>query len=70
MSHSGIVKWYDIDKNFGFIIEDGVENEEIFVHKTNILTLDQSLDKDQRVTFDVERKNNKLQATNVKPLDE
>lgn len=70
MFRQGTVKWYDDNKKYGFIIEDGVEHENIFFHKSNILTEDQSLDKDQRVQFDVRKGKRGLEAFDVKPLNE
>ena len=69
MFRQGIVKWYDPNKHFGFITEDGVENEDIFFHSSGILTLDQSIDNGTRVSFDVKNGAKGLEATNVKPLD-
>lgn len=69
MFHQGTVKWYDMNKHFGIIIEDGVEKEEIFFHKSNILT-DEVLEKDQRVSYDVKNTPKGLEAIEVKPLEE
>jgi len=69
MFRQGTVKWYDDNKHYGFIIEDGVESENIFFHKSNILTEDQILEKDQRVEFDVKKGNRGLEAIKIKPLN-
>ncbi|OGN64897.1 MAG: hypothetical protein A2888_03535 [Chlamydiae bacterium RIFCSPLOWO2_01_FULL_28_7] len=68
--HFGTVKWFSPDEHFGFLIEDGVEKEEIFFHQTNILTLDTILENGDRVSFEVEYKNKKLQAIKIQPLEE
>jgi len=70
MFRQGIVKWYDDKKRFGFITEDGVENEDIFFHKSNIASEDQIFDKGQRVEFDVKKGEKGLEAIEVKPLNE
>ncbi|CAH2466922.1 cold-shock protein [Bacillus sp. S4] len=60
----GKVKWFNADKGFGFIErEDG---EDVFVHFSAI-QIDgfKSLDEGQSVTFEVEKGQRGLQATNV-----
>ncbi len=70
MFRQGTVKWFDPDKHYGFITEDGIENEDLFVHKSNILTEDQVLEKGQRVEFDIKKGERGLEAIDVKPLTE
>lgn len=70
MFRQGIVKWYDNDKHYGFIIEDGVKNENLFFHKSSILTEDQALEEGQRVQFDVQKGKKGLEAIKVSPLNE
>jgi len=70
MFRQGTVKWYDDKKHFGFIVEDGVEGENIFFHKSNIASEGQILDKDQRVEFDVKKGNKGLEAIDVRLLNE
>ncbi|MBN2480015.1 MAG: cold shock domain-containing protein [Parachlamydiales bacterium] len=70
MFRQGTVKWYNPEKNYGFLVEDGVENEELFFHKTNILTTDKAVDKGQRVSFDVKKTERGLEATDIQPLEE
>lgn len=69
MFRQGTVKWYDDNKHYGFIVEDGVENENIFFHKSNIVTEDQMVDKEQRVEFEVRKGKKGLEAFNVRPLN-
>ncbi|QWI78400.1 cold-shock protein (plasmid) [Bacillus mycoides] len=60
----GKVKWFNAEKGFGFIErEDG---EDVFVHFSAI-QIDgfKSLDEGQSVTFEVEKGQRGLQATNV-----
>ena len=49
---SGIVKWFNASKGYGFIQRDS--GGDVFVHYTNILGVGfRSLDEGQRVEFDV-----------------
>ncbi|PED28451.1 MULTISPECIES: cold-shock protein, partial [Bacillus cereus group] len=58
------VKWFNADKGFGFIEREG--GEDVFVHFSAI-QIDgfKSLDEGQSVTFEVEKGQRGLQATNV-----
>jgi CspA family cold shock protein len=63
--NKGTVKWFNAEKGFGFITaEDGTD---VFVH-FSALAMDgfKSLDDGQSVTFDTEKGNRGLQATNVR----
>ncbi|MFA6119015.1 MAG: cold shock domain-containing protein [Parachlamydiales bacterium] len=68
MFRQGTVKWYDKDKGYGFILEDGTEKNEIFFHRSNLVDVDQVIDKGQRVEFDVKKGKKGLEATQVKAL--
>jgi len=70
MFRQGTVKWYDQNKHYGFITEDGEEKTDLFFHKSNILTEDQILEANQRVEFDVKKSQKGLEAIEVKPLTE
>lgn len=48
----GIVKWYDELKGFGFIISD-IGGKEYFVHNSNINNLTKTLEKGERVEFEI-----------------
>jgi CspA family cold shock protein len=59
----GTVKFFDGDKEFGFIA--GEDGKEYFVHKTG-LEASITIDKNDSVTFDVEKGDKGMKAVNVK----
>ena len=64
---TGMVKWFNDAKGFGFIVQDGNERD-IFVHYTAI-KLDgfKTLAEGQKVEFELVEGPKGLQATNVMP---
>lgn len=60
----GTVKFFNETKGFGFIIEDGSENE-IFVHATGLQEL---ITKNDRVSFEIKEGKKGTNAVNVKIL--
>ena len=64
---SGVVKFFNETKGFGFIKPDG-GGKDIFVHVSALGGL-QSLANDQRVVFDPEEGRRGLQAVNVQVTD-
>jgi len=64
---SGIVKWFNTAKGYGFI---GRENgEDVFVHFSSILTEGyRKLEQGQNVEFSIEEGPKGLQAINVIPM--
>ena len=64
---SGVVKWFNDAKGFGFITPDE-GGEDVFCHHTAINTSGfRSLQEGQKVTYDVTRGPKGLQAQNVTP---
>ena len=64
---SGVVKWYNPVKGFGFITyKDGEQDTDIFVHQTVIKANGfRSLSDGESVEFDVAHENGKKFASNV-----
>jgi cold shock protein len=64
----GTVKWFNGEKGFGFITQDG-GGADVFVHYSAIATDGfRSLDENQKVEFDVAQGPKGLQAENVRPV--
>jgi cold shock protein len=66
---TGVVKWFNKDKGFGFIIPDGGGDkaEEIFVHYSSLSGL-KTLKEGDKVEFDVESGSKGLKAVDVVAL--
>ena len=63
----GIVKWFNAEKGFGFIQQDG-GGDDVFVHFSAIQTNGyRSLDENQRVEFEITQGPKGQQAENVVP---
>lgn len=62
---TGIVKWFNAEKGFGFITPDG-GGEDLFVHHSAIQMQGyRDLPEGQRVEFEVTQGQKGLQASNV-----
>jgi CspA family cold shock protein len=59
---TGVVKFFNETKGFGFISRD--DGNDVFVHVTGLNGL-QTLEKDQEVTYEIEEGKRGLQAVNV-----
>lgn len=63
----GTVKWFNAEKGFGFIAQDG-GGPDVFVHYSAIQTQGyRSLDEQQRVEFEITQGDKGPQASNVTP---
>jgi cold shock protein len=64
----GKVKWFNSEKGYGFIAQDG-GGPDVFVHYSAIATSGyRTLDEEQRVEFEVTQGQKGPQADNVRPL--
>jgi CspA family cold shock protein len=64
----GTVKWFNGEKGFGFIEQDGGDAD-VFVHYSAIAAEGyRSLDENQRVEFEVTQGQKGSQAENVRPI--
>lgn len=64
----GVVKWFNGEKGFGFIAQDG-GGPDVFVHYSAIAgTGYRSLEENQRVEFEITQGSKGPQAENVRPV--
>jgi CspA family cold shock protein len=65
---TGTVKWFNSDKGFGFIAQDG-DGADVFVHYSAIASGGyRELAEGQKVEFDITQGQKGPQAENVRPL--
>lgn len=65
---SGTVKWFNADKGFGFISQDG-GGADVFAHFSAIAATGfRSLEENQRVEFEITQGPKGPQAANIRPL--
>jgi len=62
--NKGKVKWYNETKGFGFIETE--EGEDVFVHRTGLMSAFGGLSPEQEVEFDIKQGEKGLMAVNVK----
>ena len=64
----GTVKWFNAEKGFGFIAQDG-GGPDVFVHFSAIQADGyRSLEDNQRVEFEITQGQKGLQAENIRPI--
>jgi CspA family cold shock protein len=68
-TQTGIVKWFDDGKGFGFITPEG-GGKDLFAHHTEIRNNGgfRTLQENQRVEFEVRQGQKGLQAANIKVI--
>jgi CspA family cold shock protein len=65
--HWGTVKWFDLEKGYGFIAQE--DGEELFVHTSGIIAgRESALQEGQPVEYEIERTPRGPQAVDVVPL--
>jgi CspA family cold shock protein len=65
---TGTVKWFNAEKGFGFIEQDGGGND-VFAHYSNIAAQGfRELQEGQKVQFDITQGQKGLQAENIIPV--
>lgn len=63
----GIVKWFDETTNYGFITPDHGEKD-IFFHRTDLEALEQTIEKGDRVEYEIGQGPKGPQAKAIRPL--
>ena len=63
---TGTVKFFNDQKGFGFITPDD-ESKDLFVHRSNVETADQTLSENQQVEFEVGQGRKGPEAQKVRP---
>jgi cold shock protein len=65
----GTVKFFNVDKGFGFIVPEGTSGNDAFVHISAVEKAGMStLTQDQRLSYDLENDNRgKTSAVNLQP---
>ncbi len=64
MVHKGTVKFFNTPKGYGFIVEEGTNNE-YFVHVSGLID---EINKDDVVEFELKEGEKGMNAVNVKQL--
>jgi len=65
----GTVKWFDEGKGYGFITPD-IGHKDVYLHRSNIIALSGTVDKGDRVEYEVGEGIKGFEAKNVRLLQE
>jgi cold shock protein len=67
LQESGIVKWFDIERGYGFILRD--DGKELFLHASDISTIGYNyVHEGQRLSFVSKRRGKGLEAKKAQVL--
>ncbi|HMN82115.1 MAG TPA: cold-shock protein [Burkholderiaceae bacterium] len=66
-AQTGIVKWFNGSKGFGFIMPDS-GGKDLFAHVNDVKTSEGTLTENQRVQFDVVQGRKGPQASNIRSV--
>lgn len=69
MAEHGTVKWFDEEKNYGFIAPDAAGHKDIFFHRTDLDTLEKTIDKGERVEFEIGQGPKGQEAKHIRLLE-
>jgi cold shock protein len=68
---NGVVKWFNAERGYGFVLKDGDQNSEYFVHYSYIqMEGYKTLRAGQKVTFKLIKTDKGVQAQEVTPVKE
>ena len=62
---TGTVKWFSDEKGYGFIVPDE-GGKDVFVHRSNVQEIGQTLREGQKVEYDIGEGRKGPEATNVR----
>lgn len=67
---NGVVKWFSNERGYGFVLKEGTEDEEYFVHFSSI-EMDgyKTLKAGQAVTFELNETEKGVQAASVQKAE-
>jgi cold shock protein len=64
---TGVVKWFNVTKGYGFITPDAGDNRDIFIHISTVESCGLgALDEGQKVEYETGDNRGKIAVTNVK----